>query len=111
MEKRKINVTWAAFVVSAFLFLPCSLTAADAGKDVSAMVEKAGAVANMADKININTASIEMLAKIPGIGPTISSAIETYRNANGAFKSLNDLTNVEGIDADLLEKIKPFLSI
>lgn len=67
--------------------------------------------AGLTEKVNVNTASVDILSKIPGIGPTIGSAIGTYRKANGAFTSLGDLTKVEGIDASLLEKITPLLSL
>jgi competence ComEA-like helix-hairpin-helix protein len=63
------------------------------------------------DKININEASIESLSKIPGLDSKVGEAIAAYRDANGAFKSLSELANIDGIDASLLEKIKPFLSL
>lgn len=63
------------------------------------------------NKININTANIETLSKIPGLDPKIGEAIAAYRDANGAFKSISELTNIDGIDASLLEKITPFLSL
>lgn len=110
--KKHIVSTFSAFAITTVLSLAAHNThASDAVKESATVVEKAGEMAGVKEKININTASVEMLEKIPGIGPTIGSAIETYRNANGAFKSLGDLTKVEGIDASLLEKIKPFLSI
>ena len=62
-------------------------------------------------EVSVNTASIDSLSKIPGLSPKIGEAIGAYRDANGAFKSLSDLVNVDGIDAALLDKIKPFLSI
>ncbi len=65
----------------------------------------------MMEKLNINTASVESLSEIPGLSPKIGEAIAAYRDANGAFKSVSDLVNVEGIDAGLLEKIKPFLTV
>lgn len=63
------------------------------------------------DKININTASVETLSKTPGLDPKIGEAIAAYREANGAFKSFSDFAKIDGIDASLLEKIKPFLSL
>ena len=77
----------------------------------SAISSMAGKDPGMMDKLNVNTASIESLSAIPGLSPKIGEAIAAYRDAEGAFKSLSELVNVEGIDAGLLEKIKPFLSI
>lgn len=59
--------------------------------------------------VNINDATPEMLASIPGIGPQLSEAITTYRDANGKFTEFKDLLNVDGIDMALIEKIKPLI--
>lgn len=77
----------------------------DAAKQASAMVDKG----SLTDMIDINKATPEMLASIPGIGPKLSEAITAYRDANGSFAQIKDLLNVEGIDMSLIEKIKPFL--
>lgn len=87
------------------------LMASSGNLAASAMSGITGKAAGMMDKININTASIESLSQIPGLSPKISEAIAAYRDASGDFKSVSDLINIEGIDAGLLEKIKPFLSI
>ena len=63
------------------------------------------------DKININTASIDQLSNIPGLDPKIGQAIAAYRDANGAFNSISELANIDGIDASLLNKIKPLISL
>ncbi len=102
----------AVFIVLfIFLFLgSANLFAADAVPQATAMKEAAGA-AGVMEQLNINTASVEALAKIPGVGPKLGEAIAAYRETNGAFKSIADLVNVEGIDSSLLEKIKPFLTL
>ena len=77
----------------------------DAAQQVSTMADQG----SLADMIDINKATPEMLSAIPGIGPKLSEAITAYRDANGSFAQAKDLLNVEGIDMSLLEKIKPFL--
>ncbi|WP_349666089.1 ComEA family DNA-binding protein [Marinobacter sp. ATCH36] len=47
--------------------------------------------------ININTANIETLANLDGIGQSKAEAIVAYRDANGPFQSSEDLANVKGI--------------
>ena len=56
--------------------------------------------------VNVNTAGREELTALPGIGETIADRIVAYRQANGAFRSLEDLDNVKGIGNATLEKLK-----
>jgi competence ComEA-like helix-hairpin-helix protein len=58
------------------------------------------------DKININSASVEDLEKIKGIGKTIALRIVEYRYQNGGFASIDDLKNVKGVSVARFEKIK-----
>lgn len=88
-----------------------TLLASGGNEAASSMSSMAVKAAGMIDKVNINTASVESLSQVPGLSPKIGEVIAAYRDANGAFKSVSDLINIEGIDAGLLEKIKPFLTI
>lgn len=56
--------------------------------------------------ININTADLEQLKEITGIGNIKAQSIIDYREANGGFKSLEELKNVDGIGDKTFEKIK-----
>ena len=48
-------------------------------------------------QVNINTANVDQLDGLKGIGPTKAKAIVDYRQKNGPFKSVDDLQNVPGI--------------
>ena len=56
--------------------------------------------------ININTASVEELQKLEGIGSSIALRIVAYRKENGKFNSIDDLRNISGIGDSKFEKIK-----
>lgn len=60
---------------------------------LSAMVFAGTALA----QVNINTATAEQLAALPGIGPVKAKAIIDYRKKNGKFTNIKDLVNVKGI--------------
>ena len=62
-------------------------------------------------KININTADINKLKEIPGIGDVKANSIIMYRESNGNFKSIEDLKNVDGIGEKTFEKIKNNIKI
>ena len=57
-------------------------------------------------KVNINTADASGLQQISGIGPSKAQKIIAYREQNGKFKSVEDLTNVSGIGEKTLASIK-----
>lgn len=59
--------------------------------------------------VNINTADKALLTELPGIGPVTADAILTYRQNNGNFKSIDELTKVKGIGEKSLAKLKPYL--
>ena len=55
--------------------------------------------------VNINTASAEELSTLlKGVGLSKAKAIVTYRQANGPFKSKDDLTKVKGIGKSTVKK-------
>lgn len=61
--------------------------------------------------ININTASVEEIAAIPGLGEKKSEAIVKFREKNGPFAKAEDLKRVDGIGDKLFEKIKPYIVV
>jgi competence protein ComEA len=61
--------------------------------------------------ININSAGLEELESLPGIGPVTAKSIIDYRNKNGLFKTKEELQNVTGIGEKKYEKIKQLISI
>jgi competence protein ComEA len=57
--------------------------------------------------IDLNTATVQQLDTLPGIGPITAAAIVAWREANGKFTSVDQLADVEGIGPGRLEKLRP----
>lgn len=58
-------------------------------------------------QVNINTATVDELTSLPGIGTKKAQAIEAYRKKNGNFHSVEDLSKVKGIGDKMVTKLKP----
>lgn len=75
----------------------CSIDLYSKGKSISAL--------------DINSATPEQLAELPGIGDVIAQRIVARRQENGAFKDLEELIDVNGIGNSKLEQLRPYLKI
>lgn len=61
--------------------------------------------------VNLNTATEADLQTISGIGAKRATDIIAYREANGGFKSVDDLNNVSGIGDKTMESIRPYVTV
>ena len=66
---------------------------------------------NEIKKISINTASLEELCSLSGIGEKTAKLIIEYRNNNNGFKYLEELMNIKGIGEMKFAKIKDQISL
>ena len=62
-------------------------------------------------KININTATLEELDKLPGVGEATANKIISHREENGQFKTIEDIKNVNGIGDKKFEKMKELICV
>ena len=67
--------------------------------------------ANLGPDLNINKASVAELGSLPSLEPKLASAIVNYREKNGPFAKVDDLTKVEGLSAEILQKIKSRITV
>jgi len=100
-----------------------------AGDSVEAVIQASGGTTDNADldrlrlyvpelsetywpqKIDINRAEAWLLEALPGIGKTKAQAIIDYRQQNGLFQNINELTKVEGIGITIYEQIKDLITV
>ena len=73
--------------------------------------QKTKSSAENEDKININTASLDELMALDGVGEKKAQAIIDYRYENGRFNSIEELTNVSGIGEKTFEKNKDRITV
>ncbi len=68
-------------------------------------------VSQVRELININSATAKEFERLHGIGPQIAGRIVAYREKNGAFKRVDDITKVRGIGPKTLERLRPHLTM
>ncbi len=62
-------------------------------------------------KVPVNTASLEELEQLPGIGPTKAKAIQAYIREHGPFTNKKQLLEVDGIGQSTWEELLPYITL
>jgi competence protein ComEA len=68
-------------------------------------------ITHLSEKIDINTADINTIIQLPGIGPSLASEIINYREKYGPFTSIEELDSIPGIGEKKLSRIKDFIDL
>jgi len=105
----------AATVVAALLTLligatPVAAASATSGSSVKAQ-SSGGSKASLSGVVNVNTASVEELQLLPGVGTSRASAIVAARKNRGGFETIDQLTEVKGIGPSMLERMRPHVAV
>lgn len=88
---------FVSFVSAAILSLAIVPFAGAADASPAPAVKPQAQVVVNQEAININTADVQTLTKLKGIGPKKAEAIVAWREANGDFKTIDQLLDVKGI--------------
>jgi competence protein ComEA len=90
--------------ITAFVAVAFALAALPVAAQTSAPQSASG-------QVNVNTASAAQLALLPRVGPAVAQRIVEHREANGAFKTLEDLLLVRGIGEKTFELLEPYVAL
>lgn len=93
---RSQRLAWVGFLAALLLATTSAVQAEDAGDRA---------------RVDLNRATAEELASLPGIGAAKAAAIVEYRNASGAFGSVDELEAVRGIGPALVKKLRPHVTL
>ena len=76
-----------------------------------AFVAAAPAAAHADEKVDLNSATLEQLVALPGIGKALAESILAYRTDNGPFSSVDDLLKVPKIGPATVDKLRPYVTV
>jgi competence protein ComEA len=81
------------------------------GQTVAPEPQAGGTGETATGPVSLNSATLEQLDSLPGVGPAIAQDIIAYREAQGPFTSVEQLTDVPGIGPAKLEKLRPLVGL
>jgi len=98
----------AALVLAVLLVAPAASLAQAPGQPAPPAAAKTSPAAT---PVNLNTATVEQLDGLPGIGRAMATRILEYRQKAGGFKKIEELMNVRGIGEKNFLKLKPLVTV
>jgi competence protein ComEA len=100
-----MRIVMRAMVVAALVLVPAATV-------VLGQSDKPTASAAVAKApVNLNTATVDQLETLPGVGRATAQRILDYRQKVGGFKKIEELMNVKGIGEKSFLKLKPLIAV
>lgn len=93
-----------------FIYVPREGEDVDFSNPLESFSSQQGGSVQDDGKVNINTADVQELMTIPGIGPSKAAAILQYREEHGPFNSSDAIMEVTGIGQKTFEKLESFIT-
>ena len=81
------------------------------GLALAAAPVQAGGGSQLSGTVNVNTATVEELQLLPGIGAARARAVVDERKRRGGFDRIDDLLDVKGIGETSLEQLRPHVTL
>jgi competence protein ComEA len=98
-------------MLTVVLCLALASIVAGAGSAIAAPQASVETRASVPATVNLNSATVEQLQKLPGIGPKTAVRIVEYRQKSGGFKKIEELMNVRGVGEKSFLKIKNQITV
>ncbi len=102
MNLKRMNLALALFLCLSLALAPLSALA-----QKSTGSSKAAAT----EKVNLNTASLDQLQTLPGVGPAVAKRILEHRAKIGKFTKIEEILNVKGIGEKRFQRMKDRLTV
>ena len=106
----KKSVFTIVIVLVCFLAVSYVISAVNIGNAFKLTPNVISEHSGIANPININTATVQEIMLLPGIGENLANNIITYRETNGPFQSVSDIRNVNGIGTETYNRISQYIT-
>lgn len=93
------------------IYIPSLTEVEDGDVSYNPLLENDSGTQNSSSVVNINTADVNALMNLPGIGESKAKAIVKYRKDHGKFQDVKDIQNVSGIGASTYSNIKDYITV
>src|SRR5688572_21517301 len=106
---KEVHMRQVTFALGSLLVLLLALGAPVSAQEKPAAKSKTAAAPS--SPINLNTATVQQLEALPGVGTRTAQLIVEHRQKSGGFKKVEELMNIKGIGEKSFLKLKPMVTV